>query len=105
LLTADLVDRLLPARLLRRGALLGGGRLGRLVLDLTARFTIGVDVAAGAALHPTHFVFVLRDDRMRRVGLALRAVRLDVGADLVHIVFEDEVHGSSRSPGPVPKDL
>jgi hypothetical protein len=51
-----------------------------------------VDVAAGIALHPANFVFVLRNHDVRGIALALGAICLDVGADLVDLVLEHEVH-------------
>ena len=57
-----------------------------------------MNVTARVALHPANLVLVLRDHDMRRVPLALGAIRLDVGADLVDLVLEHEIHVSPRVP-------
>ena len=86
-------EELLPGQLLEQRALARSHRLGNILLRLASRLAKGVYVPARIALHPADFVLVLGYDDMGRVGLALRAVRLDVGPHLVDIILEHEVHG------------
>ena len=99
LVRTDLVDELLPRQLFRGGALARSGRLGRFLFYFATWLAVRVDVAAHRALHPPDLFLVLGDDRVRGVLLALWAVGLDVGADLVDVVLENEVHTCPRNGG------
>jgi len=83
-----LLHHLVPGRLRLLSFFLHGRH--RLFLVVIARLLVGVDVAARIALDPAHLVFILRDDGVAR-GVALRAVGLDVGTHVVHLVVENEL--------------
>jgi hypothetical protein len=51
-----------------------------------------VDIAARIALNTANLVFVLRNHDVSGIPLAFGAIRLNVGADLVDLVLEHEVH-------------
>ena len=94
-LLAVLGEELVEGGLLHHRPLLRGDGLGNVVLDVAPRLAERVDIPAGVALNATNLVLVLRNDDVRGIALALGAICLDVGADLVDLVFEHEVHSSS----------
>jgi len=71
-------------------------RENHIVFHVAAGLAERVDIAARIALNTANLVFVLRNHDVRGIALALGAICLDVGADLVDLVFEHEVH--SRRP-------
>src|SRR6185503_4606108 len=74
--------------------------LGLLLFHLVSRLAEGVNVTARGALDLADLVLVLADDRVGGICLAFWAVGIDVGTDIVHVLFEDEVHAS-----PLPREL
>jgi len=91
-LLAVLREELVEGGLLHHRALLGGDGLRDVFLYVATRLPERVHVPAGIALHTADLILVLGNDDVRGIALALGAICLDVGADLIDLVFKHEVH-------------